>query len=255
MLLSNYSAFGFFDQFEITRFVTLHLFGNFDISITNSTIFLFVSLVVFIFLIKTNSTDGMIIPGRYQTVIEMIYELVHSVVRESAGKDGIRFFPLILSLFFLILTINFIGLIPYTFSPTAHFAVSFGFSISIFIGLTILAFRTHGLDYFSMFMPPGLGIGFGFILVPIELVSYFIKPISLGLRLGANITAGHLILCILSTFAWQLFCAGGTLTLVGLGPFIIVFLLSGLEIGIAFIQAYAFCLLTSMYINDSLVLH
>jgi F-type H+-transporting ATPase subunit a len=196
----NVLGFSFFDQFEILRLVDLHLFDNFDISITNSTVFLLVAFSLLMFLFKNNNENGNVVPGRYQTILEVFYCLVYDMVKENIGKDGARYFPFLLALFLLLLTVNFVGLIPYTFTPSSHGAVSFGLSISIFIACNIIAFSKHGMDYFSMFFPPGVAAPVGVFLVAVELISYIAKPISLGLRLAANITAGHLLFTILASF-------------------------------------------------------
>jgi F-type H+-transporting ATPase subunit a len=196
----NVLGFSFFDQFEILRLVDLSIGGNLDLSITNSTVFLLVAFFVLFFLFKGNNENGNIVPGRYQSILEGVYVLVYDMVKENMGKDGARYFPFMLSLFLFLLIINFVGLIPYTFTPTSHGAISFGLSISIFVGCAVIAFATHGMDYFSMFFPPGVAAPIAGFLVAVEIISYFAKPISLGLRLAANITAGHLLFTILASF-------------------------------------------------------
>tara|TARA_B110000208_G_C11768304_1_gene429445 strand:+ start:920 stop:1528 length:609 start_codon:yes stop_codon:yes gene_type:complete len=193
-------GFSYFDQFEILRLVEVHPFGNFDISITNSTVFMLLALGFFVFMFNSNSNNGAIIPGRYQSLIEILYTTIYDMVKENSGSEGLRYFPVMLTLFLFLLIMNLFGLIPYTFTPTSHGAVSFGLSISIFVGCNIIAFSKHGLDYMSMFFPPGVHAGIAPFLVAVELISYFAKPVSLGLRLAANITAGHLLFAILTSF-------------------------------------------------------
>jgi len=248
-------GFSYFDQFEILRLVEVHPFGNFDISITNSTVFMLLALGFFVFMFNSNSNNGAIIPGRYQSLIEILYTTIYDMVKENSGSEGLRYFPVMLTLFLFLLIMNLFGLIPYTFTPTSHGAVSFGLSISIFVGCNIIAFSKHGLDYMSMFFPPGVHAGIAPFLVAVELISYFAKPVSLGLRLAANITAGHLLFAILTSFIWQMLCAGGMVAVAGLFPLLITFFITILEIGVAAIQAYVFCLLTIIYLNDSFHLH
>jgi ATP synthase subunit 6 len=186
--------------FEILRLIPFHPFGNFDISITNATVFMFIPLILFIFLFNTNSKNGLVVPGRYQSILEIAYTTVNDMVKENIPHGGSRFFPFILSLFIFLALMNLIGLVPYTFTPTSHGAVSFGLSFSIFIGCTIIAVSKFGIDYFSMFMPAGAPMAMGPFLILIEFISHLAKAISLGLRLAANITAGHLLFAILSSF-------------------------------------------------------
>lgn len=251
----NHVAFSYFDQFEIVRILEIHPFGDLDISITNSTIFMILSLIFFIFMYKTNTENGLLVPGRYQSILEMSYETVHAMVKENIGEEGNRFFPFLLTLFLFIVIMNLFGLVPYTFTPTSHGAVTFGLSITIFIGCNIIAFSKHGIDYFSMFMPSGVSPAIAPFLVAIEFISYFAKPLSLGLRLAANITAGHLLLTIISSFVFQMLCAGGGVAIGGCFVMFILFFITILEMAVAIIQAYVFCLLTTIYLNDSFHLH
>lgn len=249
-------SYSFFAQFEVLRLLPIHPFGNFDISITNATVFMLIPFVLFLFLFNTNSKDGNIVPGRYQSILEIAYTTINDMQKENvAHGDGAKFFPFLFSLFIFLALMNLIGLIPYTFTPTSHGAVSFGLSISIFIACTIIAVRTHGLDYMSMFMPNGAPMGMGPFLVLIEFISHLAKPVSLGLRLAGNITAGHILFTILSSFIWQMLCAGGLVAVGGLFPLAITFAIAVLEMGVAMIQAYVFCLLTTLYLNDSIHLH
>jgi ATP synthase subunit 6 len=248
-------SYSFFAQFEITRLLTIHPFGNFDISITNSTVFMAIPFLLFLFLFYSNNKDGLIVPGRYQSVVEIVYTTMHDVVKDNIPNVSSRFFPFILSLFLFLAIMNLIGLIPYTFTPTSHGAVGFGLSWSIFIGCTIIAAGNFGIDYFAMFMPNGAPMGMAPFLIIIEFISHLAKAISLGLRLAANITAGHLLFTILSSFIWKMLAAGGMIAVGALFPIAIALFITVLEIGVALIQAYVFCLLTTIYLNDSVHLH
>lgn len=246
----TYSAF---DQFEIIRIIPIHPFGNLDLSITNSTIFMALAAGYFIWLYKTNVNN--IVPGRWQSVIEIVYENILNVVKDNIGKEGFKYFPFILTLFIFLALMNMFGIIPYTFTPTSHIVVTFGLSLSIFLGVTILGFVNHKSDYISMFMPAGSPMVLAPFLVLIEFVSHTAKAISLGVRLAANITAGHLLFSILSGFTWTMFLHGGLLTLASIFPFGIVVFITVLEMAVAVIQAYVFVLLTSIYISESIHLH
>ena len=214
-----------------------------------------IPFLLFVFLFSTNNKDGLIVPGRYQSLLEIVYDAIHDMVKNNIPDGHARFFPFIFSLFMFLAIMNLIGLVPYTFTPTSHGAVSFGLSFSIFIGCTIIAVQKFGLDYFSMFMPAGAPMAMGPFLIVIEFISHLAKAISLGLRLAANITAGHLLLAILSSFIWQMMVAGGAIAVAGLFPLAIALFITVLEMGVALIQAYVFCLLTSIYLNDSVHLH
>jgi len=244
-----------FDQFEIVRLIPFHLFGNLDLSFTNSTLFMLFAVGFFYFLYLTNIKNSLIIPKKWQSIIELIYETIHSTVKDNVGTDGTKYFGFILTLFIFIATMNLFGLIPYTFSPTSHFAVTFGLSFSIFIGVLIIGIMKYKLNYLSMFMPAGAPLGLGPFLVLIEFISHFAKALSLGLRLAANITAGHLLFTILSVFTWNFLTAGGFIALGALLPFSIGLFITILEIAVAVIQAYVFCLLTIIYLGESLHLH
>ncbi len=242
-----------FEQFEIIRILPIHPFGNFDISITNSTIFMAIAVGFYYFLFYNNS--NLIVPGRWQSILEFLYLNLHSVVKDNTGKEGSKYFPFIFSLFIFIAFMNLFGIIPYTFTPTAHIVVTFGISLSIFIGVTLLGLIHYRSDYFSMFMPAGSPLGLAPFLVVIEFVSHCAKAISLGVRLAANLTAGHLLFAILSGFTWKMLTAGGLLAIASLFPFVIVVFITVLEMAVALIQGYVFCLLTTIYINDSIHLH
>lgn len=248
-------AFSAFEQFEIIRILPIHLFGNFDISFTNSTLFMLIAVGTFYFLFQTNIEKGYLVPGRWQSVIEIIYEAMHNVVKENIGTAGAHYFPFIFTLFIFIGMINIFGIVPYTFTPTAHIAVTFGMALSIFIGATLLGLINYRLDYFAMFMPQGSPLVFAPLLVVIEFASHTAKAISLGVRLAANITAGHLLFSILSGFVWTMLTAGGLLAVVSILPFFVVFFITVLEMGVAAIQAYVFVLLTSIYLNEGIHLH
>ena len=176
-----------FDQFEIIRVIPFRLFGNFDLSYTNSSTFL-VYAMSFIILVSCYNLKT-IIPNRWKSVIEIVHETIYNTVKDNVGNEGIKFFGFILSLFLFIASLNLFGLIPYTFSPTSHFAITFGLSLSIFIAVLIIGLVNSKLDYISMFMPGGAPLALGPVIILIELISHFAKPLSLGLRLAANITA------------------------------------------------------------------
>jgi F-type H+-transporting ATPase subunit a len=177
------------------------------------------------------------------------------VVSQINGKSGQSYFPLIYVLFIFILINNLVGLIPYSFAATAHFVLTFSLSFTVVLGATILGFQKHGLKFFSLFVPAGCPLALVPLLVLIEFISYLARNISLGLRLGANILAGHMLLNILSGFTYNIMTSGIIFFILGLVPLAFIIAFSGLEFGIAFIQAQVFVVLTCSYIKDGLELH
>ena len=242
-----------FEQFEIIKLIPIHLFGNLDISITNSTLFMLLAVGFFMFIFSIE--EGLLIPTRWQSVVEITYSLAYGMVKENIGTAGARFFPFIFTLFVFLSCMNLIGLVPYTFSPTSHIFVTLGLSFSIFIACTIIGLSTYKLNYFSMFMPVGCPLWLAPFLVIIEFISHTAKAMSLGVRLAANIIAGHLLFAILAGFTWNMLLAGGIIAVCSIFPLFVLLFISVLEIAVAIAQAYVFCLLTTIYINDSVHLH
>ncbi len=247
-------TFNAFEQFQIIKLISFSPFGL-DLSLTNSSLFLILALLFFYFLYYTNIKNGYITPTRWQSVIEIIYEVMYGVVKENIGAKAGKYFPFIFSLFVFIVILNVFGIVPYTFSPTAHIAVTFGLSLSIFIGVTLLGIVNYGANYFAMFMPAGSPLVLAPFMIVIELVSHMAKAVSLGVRLAANITAGHILFAILSGFVWTMITAGGVLAVASIFPLFIVFFITVIEMAVAFIHAYVFSLLTAIYISESEDLH
>lgn len=189
-------------------------------------------------------------------VRECLYDTVHSIVRGQINNNqGQIYFPFIYTLFLFILINNLIGMIPYSFASTSHFILTFGLSFTIVLGSTILGFKKHGLELFSLFVPAGCPIALLPLLVLIEFISYLARNISLGLRLAANILSGHMLLNILSGFTYNIMNSGLIYFFLGLLPLTFILAFSGLELGIAFIQAQVFVVLSCSYIKDGLDLH
>ncbi len=187
---------------------------------------------------------------------ESIYATVHSiVVGQINEKKGQIYFPFIYVLFIFILVNNLIGLVPYSFASTSHFVLTFSLSFTVVLGATILGFSKHGLEFFSLFVPAGCPLGLLPLLVLIEFISYLARNVSLGLRLAANILSGHMLLNILSGFTYNIMTSGVIFFFLGLFPLAFIIAFSGLELGIAFIQAQVFVVLSCSYIKDTLELH
>jgi F-type H+-transporting ATPase subunit a len=185
-----------------------------------------------------------------------MYSTVHSIVTNQINSNtGQIYFPFIYGLFIFILVNNLVGMIPYSFASTSHFIVTFSISFSVVLGATILGFQKHGLKFFSLFVPSGCPLGLLPLLVLIEFISYLARNVSLGLRLAANILSGHMLLNILAGFTYNIMNSGFIYIFIGLIPLAFIIAFSGLELGIAFIQAQVFVVLTASYIKDSLDLH
>ena len=244
------------EQFEILPLLHFNI-GIFDISITNQTIILFLAIFLFfsLFYISLNhSTFSLsIIPNRLQVIIEYIYVLILSMVVDNInGKTNESYFPLVFTVFFFIISLNLIGLVPYSFTVTSHFITTLALSLIVFIGMNIICVKTHGLEFFSLFLPSGTSFALSFLLVPIELISYIFKPISLAIRLFCNIMAGHTLLKVFVGFAWSLMSFSGALCLLQIVPLALLIPLFILEFGVAIIQAFVFSLLTCIYLNDAI---
>jgi ATP synthase subunit 6 len=245
------------EQFQILPIVPINV-GGFDFSLTNSTVIVAVGLFCFCFILNSLVNDRgsyNLVPSRWQIIIEEIYQLVVGLLKDTVGTKGREFFPYIFALFSFILVANLIGLIPYSFTVTSHIIVTFSLAIGTFIGINLICVRAHGSLFLTLFLPQGSSLPLAFILVPIELVSYFVRPISLSARLFANMMAGHTLLKVIAGFAWTMMLSGGVLLIVHFVPLLILVVVMGLELGVALIQAYVFTILTCMYLNDALHLH
>lgn len=234
------------EQFEIEPFLGLELnVGGVDVSFTNSSAMM-VLVVALVTLFLTMSTRGhTMVPGRWQSMAELTYEMMAKTVRDTIGPEGRPFFPFVFTLFMFILLSNSLALVPGTFTVTSHIIVTFAMAIVVFIGATILGFVRHGFGFLRFFLPSGLPIWLAPLLVPIEFISYLSRPVSLSVRLAANMTAGHTMLHVFAGFVIAL-------GLFGFIPFVIIILLYALEVIVALIQAYVFAILTCLYISDSI---
>jgi len=247
------------EQFNILPLFVFR-FTNFDLSITNQAVFLFfiffLFVIFFLSVIKKSDSTFYILPTRWQSSLELAYKLVSSIIKTNFDKErGQFFFPLFFSLFCFIVVSNVLGLIPYSFTIMSHFITTFAVSLTFFIGINIICIKTHGIKLFSLFLPSGTSFVLAFLLVPIEVISYVFKPISLSLRLFANIVAGHTLLKVMVGFAWSLLSTSGITFLVHYLPILLIVPLIGLEFGIALIQAFIFTNLTVTYLNDAINLH
>ena len=246
------------DQFEIRNLFSINIsfLGNSYFSLTNIGLYIIISLIFIIVYSLLAINNNKIIPNNWSISQETLYSTVHSIVINQINTNkGQIYFPFIYSLFVFILVNNLIGLIPYSFASTSHFILTFSISFTIVLGATILGFQRHGVHFFSLFVPAGCPLSLLPLLVLIEFISYLSRNISLGLRLAANILSGHMLLSILSGFTYNIMSSGFIFFFVGLLPLAFIIAFSGLELGIAFIQAQVFAVLTCSYIKDGLDLH
>lgn len=197
-----------------------------------------------------------VVPGRLQSLAESSYEFVHDLVVGQVGEEGKRFFPFVFTLFMFVLFGNMLGMVPYTFTFTSHIIVTFSLAMVVFVFVTILALIKHGMHFFSFFMPHGAPVALAPILIPIEVISYLMRPVSLSIRLFANMMAGHTMLKVFAGFTVLMIGGMGAAGfVVGLLPLAINVALTGFEFLVAFLQAYVFSILTCLYIRDALELH
>jgi ATP synthase subunit 6 len=245
------------EQFQLVPLITLRS-GTMDVSFTNSTFFMLWGVTVFLLVVylSTFQGGGTVVPNRWQIIVEGIYTAVLGFVLDNIGQKGLPYFPFIFVLFTFILAMNLIGMVPYRFTVTSHLVITFTLSLMVFLGRTYIMFREHGFKALACLLPPGTPFALLPALVLIELVSYFVTLVALAVRLFANMMSGHIMLKVLIGFAWTMITAGSlALFIAHTLPLAVVFILVGIEIAVAAIQAYVFAVLTCIYINVALELH
>lgn len=235
-------------QFEIQRLIRLEIFGI-DASFTNSALWMVIAVAAVTLLTVWGMSGRALVPGRLQSVAELAYEFVANMVRENVGSAGQKYFPFIFTLFMFVLASNMLGMIPYSFTVTSHIIVTFALAIFIFLGVTVIGFVRHGAGFLKFFVPSGVPAALLPLLVVIEVISYLTRPVSLSVRLFANMMAGHTMLKVFASFVVGLGIIGGWAPL----AFMVAF--TGLEVLVAFLQAYVFAILTCIYLNDALHMH
>jgi len=241
-------------QFEIKPIFDLSIGGQ-DFSFTNSSLFMLLAIVVSSIFLVSAMRKRELIPGRMQGLAEMMYEFVADMVRSNVGNEGRPYFPFIFTLFVFLLFGNLLGLIPYSYTFTSQIVVTFVMAAFVFLALTVLALFKHGLHFFSFFVPAGAPKPLIPFLIIIEVISYFVRPVSLSVRLFANMLAGHTMLKVFAGLAVMISGVGGAAMAGSVFPFIALIGLTGLEVLVAVLQAYVFTILTCMYLNDALHLH
>ena len=234
-------------QFEIKELIPLEIFET-NISYTNSSLFMSLSIIFITLLLLLSIKNKSLIPSRLQSISEIFYEFISNMVSDNIGDKGRKFFPLIFTLFTFLLFGNMLGMLPYSFTFTSHIIVTFVLAMFIFLLVTLLGIFIHGFKFFGLFVPKGVPMLMLPLMIPIEIISYLSRPISLSVRLFANMMAGHTMLKIFAGFIVPL-------GIFGVAPLMVDVALTALEVLIAFLQAYVFTILTCLYLNESINLH
>lgn len=244
------------DQFTINRWADIQVAG-YDISFTNSSAAMVASLVLVTIFVTMGMRKDALVPGRWQSSVEMCYEFVAKMLGDAAGPDARKYFPFVFSLFMFVLFANLIGMLPWLhpFTFTSHIAVTFAMAFFVFLMVTVIGFMTHGIKFLTFFVPHGAPWYLLLILVPIEIISYLSRPISLSVRLFANMVAGHTMLKVFGGFVVSLSALGAAGVVGAFFPFAFIVALTGLELLVACLQAYVFAMLTCLYLNDALHMH
>jgi F-type H+-transporting ATPase subunit a len=234
-------------QFKIETILPIHL-GGVDVSFTNSAAMMVFAVLACTALLVLAARPAALIPGRLQSVGELAYEFIAGMVRENCGTEGMKYFPWVFSIFMFVLFGNFLGMIPFTFTFTSHIIVTFALALMVFLTVTVIAFARHGFHFFSFFLPEGTPLAMAPMVVALEVLSYFIRPVSLSIRLFANMMAGHTMLKVFGGFVIAL-------SVFGVLPFAVNVALTLFEFLVAGLQAYVFTILTCLYLKDAIELH
>lgn len=234
-------------QFEIKPLIEINL-GGVDASLTNSGAFMVLTVMSVTMFLVMGMRHRALVPGRWQSMAELSYEFIAGLLRDNVGSEGRKYFPFVFTLFMFILFANMLGLLPYAFTTTSHIIVTFILAMVVFIGVTIVGLVRHGAHFFSFFVPSGVPMAVMPLMIPIEIISYLSRPISLAVRLFANMTAGHIMMKVFAGFIIPL-------GVFGIAPFVVDVALVGFEFLVAFLQAYVFTVLTCLYLNDAIHLH
>ena len=238
-------------QFEIVDILPLGNIGGAEIAFTNSALFMVLTVAAIGAFLLLSSNQRAIIPGRWQLMAEMSHEFVANIIRSTAGSEGMKFFPLIFSLFMFVLFANLWGMIPYFFTVTSHIVITMALALLVFGTVIVYGFWRNGFKFLKLFVPTGVPMYILPLVTLIEVISFLSRPLSLSLRLFGNIMAGHIVLKVFGGMVVALLAAGGW-ALLAIGPFVMAVAITGLEFLVAALQAYVFAVLASMYLNDAI---
>jgi len=239
-------------QFQIQNLLPLFKVGSADFHFTNSAAFMIVSVVLSALLLIGTTAGRRLVPNRLQSMAELTYELVGSTLRNAAGEEGMKFFPLVLSLFMFILISNVVGLIPYTFTVASHIIITVALALTVFFTVIGYGIYRNGLHWFALFLPSGIPGWMAPVIIPIEILSFLSRPISHSVRLFANMLAGHITLKLVGGFVVMMGSVGALGILGAAAPLALTVALTALELLVALLQAYVFTILTCIYLNDAI---
>ena len=239
------------EQFSITPLVPIRIAGH-DFSLTNSSLYMLIAVGLICLVMTAGARGGPGIPGRLQSAAELAYEFIAGMLRSAAGEKGMRFFPMVFSIFMFVLLANLIGLLPYSFTVTSHVIVTAALALAVFLTVIVVGLYEHGFGFFKLFVPSDVPIYILPLVVAIEIFSFFVRPVSHSVRLFANMLAGHITLYVFGSFVVMLLGAGVAIKAVSVLPFAMIIGLEALELLVAFLQAYVFAMLTCMYLNDAI---
>ena len=241
------------EQFTIKPIIPLHI-GGYDVSFTNQSLLMVIVVAAASLFLTLAVKPGRLVPTRGQSMAELSYEFVANMIHSSTGEDGLKFFPFVFSLFIFVLLANFFGMVPGSFTITSQIAVTFALASLVVLAVIVTGFMKHGIGFLKLFVPHA-PLPLLFLLVPIEVISFLTRPISLSVRLFANMLAGHTMLAVFAGFVIALGGAGGVLSLLSIAPMALIVGILLLELLVAFLQAYVFAILTCIYLNEALHLH
>ena len=241
------------EQFAVKPLIPLHL-GGFDVSFTNQSLWMCIVVGAVTLFMTLAISKRSLVPSRMQSMAEISYEFVANMIGGAAGEDGLRFFPFVFTIFMFVLFSNFLGLLPGSFTVTSQIVVTFAMAAFVIAMVVVTGFLRHGIGFLKLFVPHA-PIYLLLLLVPIEIISFLTRPISLSVRLFANMLAGHTLLKVFASFVIALGGAGGLLSLLSAAPMFLIVAITALELLVAFLQAYVFAILTCIYLNEALHLH
>jgi F-type H+-transporting ATPase subunit a len=239
-------------QFQIKNILTFGRIGGVEIALTNSALFMFTALALISLLMLGATSPRALVPSRMQAIAEMSYEFVATTLRSSAGIEGMRFFPLVFTIFMFVLTVNLVGIIPYSFTVTSHIIITISLALLVFFTVIVYGFWRNGLHFFKLFVPSGIPIYILPLVSFIEVLSFVSRPISHSVRLFANMLAGHITLKVFGGFVVMLGSVGALGWFGATLPLAMIVILTALELLVAFLQAYVFAILTCIYLNDAI---
>lgn len=239
-------------QFEVNNLYEFERVAGIDFSFTNASLWMVITVIMASLFLVSSARGASLVPSRLQSLGELTYEFVANMIRDNTGTEGLKYFPFVFTLFIFILFSNMLGMVPYSFTVTSHLIVTFALASVVFLLITGIGFARHGLGFFKLFVPSGIPKALLPLLVVIELISYLTRPISLSVRLFANMMAGHTMLKVFGGFAVAFLSAGGVISIGAVAPIAMMVAFTGLEVLIAFLQAYVFTILTCIYLNDAI---